>query len=122
MRQRGRVDYNQHEIVAALRLVGCSVESLAPVGNGVPDLLVGRGGRNFLLEVKDGGKSPSRIRLTRDQVAWHREWRGKVYVVSSVDEALAAVGVTAGAVGVPSNPAGSQATRDSAAPAAEKEG
>lgn len=96
MRTKARVDDNQREIVEALRAVGCSVASLAAVGKGVPDLLVGHRGQNYLLEVKDGGKSPSRRRLTEDQVAWHRGWCGKVWVVDSVDEALAAVGAKVG--------------------------
>ena len=93
MRQRGRIDANQREIVAALRAVGCSVESLAQLGGGVPDLLVGRGGVNYLLEVKDGLKPPSRRVLTDDEAGWHRNWRGGVVVVKSVSDALRAVGV-----------------------------
>lgn len=49
----GHTDGNQAAIVAALRSVGCSVVDLSATGGGVPDLLVGRVGVTFLLEVKD---------------------------------------------------------------------
>ena len=41
MRRAARIDRNQPEIVKALRQVGAHVTSLAAVGDGVPDLLVG---------------------------------------------------------------------------------
>lgn len=41
MRKYGRTDSNHAEIAAALRKAGASVVSLASVGNGCPDLLVG---------------------------------------------------------------------------------
>lgn len=86
-----KVDRNQSEIVAALRRVGATVEPLHAVGKGVPDLLVGFRGRNFLLEVKDQLKPPSARKLTPDQVKWHEAWRGQKEVVKSVDEAIAVV-------------------------------
>lgn len=41
MRRAARTDANQTAIVEALRKCGASVQSLAAVGKGVPDLLVG---------------------------------------------------------------------------------
>lgn len=91
---RCRTDDNQTEIVDALRRVGCSVQSLADIGQGCPDLLIGHPVRGlFLLEVKDGNKSPSRRKRTMKQVIWHAEWKWPVHVVNSVDEALEAVGI-----------------------------
>ena len=87
-----RVDDNQAEIVQALRASGASVQHLYAVGHGCPDLLVARAGVNYLLEVKDCRKSPSERRLTPDEAAWHQAWNGSVMVVSSVDEALRAIG------------------------------
>lgn len=96
MRRAAKVDANQAEIAAALRTVGATVQSLAAVGNGVPDLLVGFRRATYLLEVKDGKKPPSARELTTDQIAWHLEWNGgPCVVVNSVCEALAAVGVEA---------------------------
>jgi len=93
MRRAARVDDNQAEIVAALRKCGCTVQSLAAVGNGVPDLLVGRAGVNYLLEVKDGSKPKSARELTPDELRWLYAWRGSAAVVETVEEAMKAVGV-----------------------------
>jgi hypothetical protein len=93
VRLAAQVDANQKAIVDALRSIGATVQSLAAVGKGVPDLLVGFRGNMFLLEVKDGRKPPSAQRLTALQVSWHSTWRGPpVSVVRNVTEALRAVG------------------------------
>ena len=88
-----RIDSNHVEIVRGLRAVGASVQSIATVGNGCPDLLVGVRGFNFILEVKDGSKSESRRRLTDDEKKWHDSWRGNVRIVTCLDEALDAIGI-----------------------------
>lgn len=93
MRRAARTDANQSAIVEALRIVGCTVQPLHAVGQGVPDLLVGYQGQNLLIEVKDGCKPQSRQRKTDDQVIWHDAWRGQVAVVRNVQEALEAVGI-----------------------------
>lgn len=94
-RRAPKVDANQRAIVEALRAVGASVQTLASVGCGTPDLLVGYQARNHLIEVKDGGKPPSARRLTREQIAWHQTWQGRVFVANSADEALAIIGAAA---------------------------
>ncbi len=86
--RRAKVDANQKDIVAALRLAGCSVTSLATVGKGCPDLLVGYEGQNYLLEVK----GPRGV-LTPDQEDWHGDWCGSVSIVRDVEQALNAVGL-----------------------------
>lgn len=86
MRRAAKVDENQRTIVAAFRAHGCTVQSLAALGAGVPDLLVAFNGRNHLVEVKDGRKVKSARRLTEAQVAWQRMWRGDVHLVESVDD------------------------------------
>ena len=86
-----KIDANQNEIVKALRQIGCGVQSLASVGKGVPDLLVGFRGVNFLIEVKDGSKPKSAQKLTPDQIEWHRNWQGKTFIVNSVDHAIAVI-------------------------------
>jgi Holliday junction resolvase len=97
MRRAARTDENQEQIVKALRAVGASVQSLAAVGHGVPDLLVGYEGKNILIEIKDGNKTPSKRKLTDDQVKWHDNWNGgAVAVVESVDAAWAALGIMRG--------------------------
>lgn len=87
-----KADANQSEIVKALRAAGASVQHLHSVGAGCPDLVCGYRGVNYLIEVKDGSKPPSGRALTPDQVAWHGGWRGSVSVVTSIDDALMAIG------------------------------
>ena len=83
-----RVDNNQREIVSALRSAGASVQLLHMIGHGAPDLVVGYGGQNHLLELKDGSKPPSARRLTPDEEQWHKNWKGQVAIVCSAKEAL----------------------------------
>jgi len=66
-----RVDANQKEIVKALRDRGASVLHLHQVGGGCPDILVGYAGYNFLIEIKDGTKPPSKQKLNVTQQEWH---------------------------------------------------
>lgn len=88
MRRAAKVDRNQAEIVDALRRAGCSVYCLHSVGKGFPDLLVGRAGRNKLMEVKDGALPPSARKLTPDEEKFHQEWRGEVVIVYTPEDAL----------------------------------
>ena len=91
VRRAAKVDANQGEIVKALRAHGATVQSLAAVGHGCPDLLVGYQGVTYLMEIKDGSLPPSRKRLTPDEAAWHASWKGLAAVIESVDEALACI-------------------------------
>jgi Holliday junction resolvase len=88
VRLRAKVDRNHSEIVEALRKAGASVQSLAQLGKGVPDLLVGWKGRNFVFEVKDPKRRPSHRRLTEDEIAWHCAWTGQVAAVETVEAIL----------------------------------
>jgi Holliday junction resolvase len=89
-----RIDANHEQVVSALRAAGASVQSLAGVGKGVPDLLVGYQGQTLLLEIKDGRKLPSARLLTKDQLRWHGSWKGgALAVVDSPDAALRMIGV-----------------------------
>lgn len=81
-----RRDANEREIIDALEAAGCSV-----VQSDVCDLLVGRAGVSYLLEVKDGSKAPSRRKLTPSQVKLQAGWKGQYAVVHNIDEALKAV-------------------------------
>ena len=47
-----RVDANQTDIVDGLRAHGASVESLAGLGKGVPDLLVAYMGKTYLVAIQ----------------------------------------------------------------------
>jgi len=94
MRRAARTDANQQAVIDVLRQVGATVHSLASMGQGCPDLLVGFRGRTCLMEVKDGSKPPSETRLTPDQVVWHRDWTGgSLSVVYGPEDALKVIGV-----------------------------
>ena len=77
MRKRGRTDANQSEVVRQLRQMGASVAIISSVGGGVPDLIVGVAGRNYLVELKDPAKPPSERLLTREENAFREGWAGQ---------------------------------------------
>ena len=83
-----KVDKNQSEIVQALRKSGVSVLHLHMVGKNAPDILCGFRSENYLMELKSGKAQP-----TEGQIKWHQEWRGNVFVIRTVEEALDAIGV-----------------------------
>ena len=95
MRRASNKDANHRAIVEALRSIGASVTSLdAP---GVPDLLVGFGGMNFLLEVKNPKTAYGRMKADNAsgslerQRAWREAWKGNVIIVTSPWDACARV-------------------------------
>lgn len=83
-----RVDDNQRDIVKTFRDIGFSVLILSDVGKGCPDILVGFRGMNYLVEIKDGAKSPSKQRLTPHEDEFHQSWRGQVIIIRSINEVL----------------------------------
>jgi len=89
-----KVDANQAEIVAALVSAGAMVQSMASVGRGCPDLLVGHNGRWVVMEVKDGTLPASARQLREAQRVWMltAETHGlPAVVVTDVVSALAAI-------------------------------
>ncbi len=85
MRRRAKVDSSHAAIRDGLRQLGYSVQSLAEIGKGCPDLLVGKAGQTWLVEVKAGKTG----RITPDQHRWYAGWRGRAVVIAtSLDEAL----------------------------------
>jgi len=65
------------------------------MGKGVPDLLVAYHGHWYVLEVKDGNKSPSRQRLTQDEQEWHDKFSecAPVYIVKDIKDAAVVLGM-----------------------------
>lgn len=92
VRRAAKIDTNQPEIVEAFRRFGCSVHPCHSLGKGFPDLVVGRAGKNLLVEIKDGQKPSSKQRLTPDETKWHELWEGTVVVVTSVDDVVRVCG------------------------------
>ena len=83
-----RRDANEPEIVKVLVASGASVKRVDFL-----DLLVGRHGRTYLLEVKDGRKAPAARPLTDDEIEFMLTWRGDpARVVRCTEEALCVVG------------------------------
>ena len=83
-----RIDLNQKSIVDGLRACGVSVQSLAALGKGVPDILCGHRGRNLVFEVKNPLQPPSKRKLTFAEEEWHDSWRGQVAVIETLEDAL----------------------------------
>lgn len=92
---QGQRDANESEIIAALKAVGADVEPIS-TGQGVPDLLVGYKGVNYLIEVKPepvkGEVFASSVKLNPKQVKWHSAWGGQVSVARTVEDALKVIG------------------------------
>lgn len=78
-----RKDTNQPALEAELKELGFSVQSLHELGKGVPDLLVGVYGVNFVLEVKHDNAA-----LTQPEIDWHKDWKGQARIVQSTEESL----------------------------------
>ena len=73
-------DANHKEIVQAFEACQCLVWDASNIGGGFPDLIVQRlhphtgTPQTFLVEIKDGSKSPSRRKLNPLQKAFHSIW------------------------------------------------
>lgn len=91
MRRAPNLDGNHAEVVKALTGAGMRVFSLAGVGKGCPDLMVGYRGVTCLLEVKDEAKNLAKRALTADEQKFHEEWAGHVATVESPTQAIDAV-------------------------------
>ena len=76
MRRNARIDKNHPEVVEAFRKLGASVLSLAPLGRGIPDLLVAIGGVTWLVEIKSKKGKENDL-----QLEWAENWRGARAVV-----------------------------------------
>lgn len=88
MRKKARVDANQKEIVQELRKRGISVLHTHQLGKGAPDIVVGYMNSNYLIELKDGNKSKSQQRLTKDELDFSLKWRGNYAVCNSLEQIL----------------------------------
>lgn len=88
-----RTDENQKAVVEELRaaMPEATVFIASGTGDGFPDLVVGWRGKNYLFEVKDGSKSPSRRKLTKAQELFHHDWQGQAAVVHSAAEIAAEI-------------------------------
>jgi len=87
MRRAAKIDANQKQIVKSLRqLPGVSVAITSQLGEGFVDIIVGRKGFNWLIELKDGSKPPSARKLTEDEQEFFDNWTGQIAVCNSFEE------------------------------------
>lgn len=94
VRQKARKDDNQTEIVNGLRAVGVKVHVLNQAD--IPDLLCGHRFNFYLMEIKDGKKSPSRRKLRPGQQRFAEEWAGYPIVkIESLEQAFMTLGIRA---------------------------
>ena len=91
MRRAAKIDHNHAEIVGAFRKFGCSVLPLHTVGNGCPDIAVGKNKKTVLVEIKNGKNIPSKQELTKDEQIFHDEWQGGVFIVKDLGDVIALV-------------------------------
>ncbi len=91
-RRFGKRDRHHREIMAALRQIGCSVISLADLGQGCPDILVGHAGRTYgPYEIKSpGGK------LTSSELDFWQTWRGGGKIIYTAEDVLEDMEMLAG--------------------------
>jgi hypothetical protein len=88
MRRAARRDANEDEIVEALKAAGAKVRRLDFI-----DLLVGFRRRNYLLEVKNPKRKGKDMAHRMKQAQWRAEWPGQAAEVTTVEEALAVLGM-----------------------------
>lgn len=87
MRRAARKDANHNSIADHLRSLGWSVLDLSRLGDGAPDMAVGKPGFAAVIEVKDGSKSPSDRKLTEDEERFRAGWEGPYVLALSPEDA-----------------------------------
>ena len=93
-RWAARVDENHTAIVKALRQIpGVTVADTSRAGEGFPDLVVGRLGRNHLIELKNPDVEPARRKLTPAQREFRRTWTGQYAVAETLEQVLEEIGL-----------------------------
>ncbi len=83
-RWAAKVDGNHKAVVQMLRVCGWRVKDTSRVGQGFPDLVIAKGGRTMLAEVK----TPTGAVLSL-QHAFLTDWPGEWIILRSVEDVLA---------------------------------
>lgn len=91
-RRASKVDANHAQVTSALEAAGASVQSLAPLGRGCPDILCAYRNAMFLFEVKN---KDGKDEVNEAQKKWHIAWNAPVHVVYGPEEALKVIGAIA---------------------------
>lgn len=83
-RYRSRTDKSQKEIIETLRKAGFSVFSAHQIGQGFPDLVLGKYGLTWLAEVKEPKGT-----LGESQKKFISNWQGSpVVILRTIEDAL----------------------------------
>lgn len=80
-RYAAKRDENEKDIIDALQRMGAEVYRLS--ASGLPDLLVGWRGINYLVEVKQ-----NKGKHTAEQIRFQQTWTGQQCTIRTVDEAI----------------------------------
>ena len=88
-----RTDDNHADVVAEFRaaMPEATVFDASGAGRGFPDLVVGWKGQNYLIELKDPDKPPSRRKLTEAQEKMHLQWQGQIDICHTAAEMCAVI-------------------------------
>jgi hypothetical protein len=78
-----KVDANHAAIVDAARQCGCDVLDIHQLGHGYPDLVIFRGQRAWMVEIKEG-----KGRLTEDERSFSATLKTDVHVVRTIADVL----------------------------------
>jgi len=82
-------DSSQDGIVDALIDAGATVQDMSRAGSGgLPDLLVGFQGRNYLIECKPATGQKHQLVLRPVQAEWHGKWAGQVAIAQTPEDAI----------------------------------
>ena len=84
-----KADSNQKDIVKDFRKLGYSVTPTHTLGRGFPDIVVGKQGKNFLIEIKDGAKAASARKLTEPEQEFKDNWLGQYDIITSSFDVVA---------------------------------
>lgn len=90
MRVNPRKDNNHAIIVDAIRKAGGDVLDTSALGHGIPDLIVMTKVGIQLAEIKNPQTQYGK-RLSKYQVKWATEWKGPIYILRTIEDAIAFV-------------------------------
>ena len=77
-----KTDDNHAETLKLLRSLGFSCKSVHQI-KGFVDIVAGRNGINYLIEVKDGSKPESSRQLTEKEAEFHNDWKGTLHIIET---------------------------------------
>lgn len=83
-----RTDKNQEQLVKQMRQIGMTVAVTSGLGDDFPDLVCGLRNINYLFEVKNPNKPPSKRKLRPGQQLFFDTWKGSVHKVETIDDVL----------------------------------